>query len=360
MTTSNELTSIQGALAELLKQGKGSRQEGQLLELLRPLPPESFAEVVQGVDIARLLKTLDRRLWGTTPHGAEFLGLLERAMPHLDLPSKIVTALTLADGPTSFREEKALRALFLSETGLALTELKLGIDAADSGHDLLDILTSDIDAPELRFDIIKHFQTSAVRPKDPKQRPLRVVSDIDDTLYSALNDPRHPRGTLYQGVLELFASLSEYPPVFLTARPELASSLLERLTHVQLRRYGLEKPTVLSGSLKGLFGHRRMAEQKERTLMSYTEMYPEFRFIFFGDSGQGDIALAESLLRQEEAPIERAFIHKLSDSHEQRLPKHSRIHVFSDYAQASQQLGALGYLQPTSLSSEASKSGFAS
>ena len=192
-------------------------------------------------------------------------------------------------------------------------------------------------------------------PKDPRERPLRVVSDIDDTLYSSLKDNRFPKGTIYKGVLELYAAISGMPPIFLTARPELVSSLFERLTHKQLRRYGLDKPTVLSGSLQGLMGHRRMAEQKARNLISYAEMYPEFRFIFVGDSGQGDMALAEQLLDPNESvshgsgtasPIERAFIHKLCDTHKGSRTSNPRIHLFSDYAEAADHMHDLGYLPP--------------
>lgn len=331
------------ALTAMLEKRVGSTERSRILELLRPLGAGPFAEVLQALDLRRLMKALDWRSWGSNSR-AEFLSLLERQVGNLNLETKTMLANMLADGPTSFREEKVLRALFLSERGAALTDLKLRIDTSDAGHDLLSLLTADIDSPELRFDILKHFREAAEVPRNPSERPLRVVSDIDDTLYSSLKDPRHPRGSLYKGVLELFAALSSLPPVFLTARPELIAALFERLTHRQLRRYGLEKPTVLSGTLRGLFGHRRMAEQKARTLTSYTEMYPEFRFVFFGDSGQGDMALAESLLESPESVIERAFIHKISDGHVGSRTSNARIHLFSDYAEAAEQLHELGYL----------------
>jgi hypothetical protein len=87
-----------------------------------------------------------------------------------------------------------------------------------------------------------------------------------------------------------------------------------------------------------------MAEQKARTLLNYTELYPEFRFVFFGDSGQGDMALSEQLLAMETPVIERAFIHKLADHHAGAKTSHSRIHLFSDYAEAAEHLHGLGYL----------------
>jgi hypothetical protein len=329
------------AVLEALESTSANRKH-RLLELLRPLSAEQLAQVVQAIDLSRLLGALDWRAWGTGSR-AEFLAMLESAVARLNLETKAKLANLLADGPTSFREEKVLRALFLSENGPSLTKLKLLIDGCATGHDLLNLLSSDIDAPELRFDIIKHFREHAKLPKDPGQRPLRVISDIDDTLYCSLKDTRYPKGTVYPGVLELFGKLSEEPPVFLTARPELLSSLAEKLTHLQLRRYGLEHPTVLSGTLPGLMGHRRMAEQKARTLTSYSEIYPEFRFVFFGDSGQGDMALAELLLTAEPSVIERAFIHKLSDGHQGS--SHGRIHLYQDYAEAAELLHELDYLR---------------
>lgn len=334
---------IIAAISAILEKRAGSREKQTLLELFRPLSAEQFGEVVAGLDLARLMRALDWRAWGSDSR-AEFLAMLEKFVSVLSMDTKVMLANLLADGATSFREEKVLRAIFLSEVGASLTDLKLRIDTSDAGHDLLGLLTGDIDAPELRFDILKHFREQAVVPKDPRERPLRVVSDIDDTLYSSLKDARFPKGTVYKGVLELYAAVSALPPIFLTARPELVSSLFERLTHKQLRRYGLEKPTVLSGSLHGLMGHRRMAEQKARNLTNYTEMYPEFRFVFFGDSGQGDMALAEQLLETEDSVIERAFIHKLCDTHKGSRTSNPRIHVFSDYAEAADHMHDLGYL----------------
>lgn len=330
-------------IAALLERRTGQAEERRILDLFRPLAADQFVEVLSGLNLRRLLSALDWRIWGVNTR-AEFLEMLEKFVGGLTLETKVLLANLLADGPTGYREEKVLRALFLSCRGAELTELKLRIDMSDNGHDLLDLLTGDIDAPELRYDILKHFNTAAEFPKNPKERVLRVVSDIDDTLYSSLNDQRHARGKVYDGVLELYAELSPLPPIFLTARPEMASSLLERLTHRQLRRYGLEKPTVLSGRLTGLMGHRRMAEQKSRTLTSYMEMYPEFRFIFFGDSGQGDLALSESLLKSSESVLERAFIHKLSAYDQRAKTTNSRIHLFSDYGEAANQLFSLGYL----------------
>lgn len=328
---------------ELLGGRTGAREEKCIVSLLRSLEAPGLAQALAGVSLERMLSALDLRAWGPDVRN-EFLQLLQERASDLELETKMHLINLLARGKTSSGEEKVIAALFLSETGQRLTELKLRVDTSSEGHDLLGTVTGDIDSPDLRATIIEHFRVSAILPDDLSQRLVRVVSDIDDTLYSSLNDPRYPKGTLYKGVLELFAGVSDLPPVFLTARPELVAAMFERLTHKQLRKYGLQTPTVLSGTLHGLMGHERMAAQKARTLTSYVALYPEFRFIFFGDSGQGDMALSETLLVAESPVIERAFIHKLSDQHRGAQTGRADIYLFNDYAEAAERVFELGYI----------------
>lgn len=330
-------------ITDLLDGKTGAREEQRIVALLRSLDPSGYAGALAGISLERLLSALDWRAWGPDVRDEFLLSLQERAAA-LDLETKLRLINLLAQGKTSADEEKVIAALFLSETGQRLTELKLRVDTSAEGHDLLGTVTGDIDSPELRTAIIEHFRNSAALPENLSERLVRVVSDIDDTLYSSLNDPRYPKGTLYKGVLELFAGISDLPPVFLTARPELVAAMFERLTHKQLRKYGLQAPTVLSGTLNGLMGHAAMAAQKARTLTSYVALYPEFRFIFFGDSGQGDMALSETLLVAESPVIERAFIHKLSAEHRGAQTERTDIYLFNDYSEAAERAFELGYI----------------
>lgn len=320
-------------------------KSGRPLDGLRHLDGPSFEAELSSVSLGALLRRLSGRSWGPDSR-TEFLQLVQQHAPHLSLENKSELIASLARGRTAHLEESVIRTLFLSETGERLTELKLCLDRCSLGHDLLAILTVDLDAPELRYDVIRHFQQNA---PEWEERPLRVVSDIDDTIYCSFKDQRYPTGTVYPGVMELYQQLTDLPPVFLTARPELALSLMERLTHKQLRNLGWQEATVLSGSLPGLFGHRRMAEQKARTLTSYAELFPEYRFVFFGDSGQGDWALARTLLKRKPSIIEQAFIHKLSEESVSSKSAHPRIHFFEDFGQAARRLGELEYLEASQI-----------
>lgn len=315
----------------------GSKEEERLLSLLRPLPDHELSAVLNQLDHNRLLKALDDRRWGPKSR-KEFLRILPRATT-LELSSKASLIRALAGNSGELRAEESIRELFLSETEEKLTELKLAVDCSTDGRDLLHIISNLINSADIRYDIVSHFQNAAT-----SQKAMRVVSDIDDTLFSSLHDFRYPRGTVYPGALELLGAVSSFPPVFLTARPELMASLFERLTHSQLRSCGIERCTVLSGRVGGLFGHQRMAGQKARTLTSYAELYPEFEFIFLGDSGQGDLVMAETLLSKKRRIIKNAFIHKLAEGQPGSQSSNSSVFHFSDYAELARILKDLNLL----------------
>lgn len=320
-------------------------EELRILHLLRDLAPERFAAVLSQLNLVRLLKALDDRIWGSDTR-KEFLRLLNRVVPSLTVPLKAGLISALARSGYHLAGERTVVSLFLSERGHTLSELKLLVDTAVDGRDLLHLIYNYVRSAELRLELLNHFRAAS----EPSSPPLlRVVSDIDDTIYSSLHDQRYPKGTIYPGVLALLSALSTLPPVFLTARPELIASLFEKVTHRQLNRYGIERCTVLSGNLPGLLGHRRMALQKARTLVSFRELFPEYRFLFIGDSGQGDMALAKELLARNESPIERAFIHKLGEFQPGSSSDHPLISTFESYLELADSMAKIGYLNSEQL-----------
>ena len=345
MSSETELTleQIAAEISDILSRRTRAKHEGKILGFIRLLQGSRLADLLDLVEPRRLVRALDDRLWGPDSR-KEFLRLLNPVIELLSVSVKADLIRGLVRSGPSLAEEKFVAKLFLSEKGESLSRLKIQIDQAMDGHDLLRVVYRDINSADIRFELVQHFQNASHDPVVRKETGLRVVSDIDDTLYSSLNDSRFGKGTIYPGVLELLSQLSPFPPIFLTARPELAASLFERITHRQLNRYGIEGATVLSGSLPGLFGHQRMAEQKARTLVQYIELYPEFRFIFIGDSGQGDMALARKLLGRRPPPIERALIHKLGDYQPGSQSDHASIHTFENYGVAAKLLGSHGYL----------------
>lgn len=252
----------------------------------------------------------------------------------------------LQHGYTSRRNEKEIARLILSVDGMELTRLKNLIDQGGDHCDLLELVYSDIDDRDLRMEILNHFKTRSGEFLKP---PLRVLSDVDDTLYASLHDKRFPNGTLYPGVVSLHeelqrATVADDSPiaalVLLTARPRDKMGVVERWTQRQMHRKGLPEMTVLSGTLFDLRSHTAMAKRKLRNFQMYQELYPEYRFVFFGDSGQGDSQLGTMMLDRFPTRIETVLIHQVNAK---RLAPN--LVAFSTYFEAATELHKRGLLE---------------
>ena len=144
----------------------------------------------------------------------------------------------LQRGFTSAAEEREVANLILQTRDEALTELKLRLDHGPGHHDLLELLYHDIDDAGVREEIIEHIRIHS--PAIPSERRrVRMISDIDDTLYASLNDPTYVRGTLYPGITTFheevgklaFSRRSDIVDlILLTARPRDVLGLIESYT----------------------------------------------------------------------------------------------------------------------------------
>ena len=225
----------------------------------------------------------------------------------------------LQRGFTSAAEEREVANLILQTRDEALTELKLRLDHGPGHHDLLELLYHDIDDVGVREEIIEHIRIHS--PAIPSERRrVRMISDIDDTLYASLNDPTYVRGTLYPGITTFheeggklaFSRRSDIVDlILLTARPRDVLGLIESYTKRNLSQRGLSSTVVLSGSLAALRSHHAMAVRKLQNFELYQALYPEFDFIFVGDSGQGDASLGKMLLEKFPDRVREVLIHNL-------------------------------------------------
>ena len=141
MSSTDELTFEErlDLVSKILAQRTSSEEELELLALLRPLAGEDLARILEAVEPARLLQALDDRFWGPKSR-KEFLRILPASLPFLNLQTKGDIVKCLAVGKTDLTSEIALKEIFLSESGDKLTELKIDIDCASNGHDLLYLL----------------------------------------------------------------------------------------------------------------------------------------------------------------------------------------------------------------------------
>ncbi len=216
-----------------------------------------------------------------------------------DLLQRAARIDALQRGFTSARDEQAIAGLFLATVGAALTALKNAIDAGEDYHTLHQLLHHDIGDAAIRAELHAHFRAQA-QPAGA----FKVLSDVDDTFYLNWIDRRYPRHTVYPGVRALYRELDLGPAeddrlgdlVFLTARPYDRLGITDRETHQMLHAHGVSQSTILPGDFAHLLTNHLIAEEKCKRFTEFWPLYPEYEYVFLGDSGQGD-AIAGGLMR---------------------------------------------------------------
>lgn len=230
--------------------------------------------------------------------------------------------------------ENTVSHLLLSCQGSELTQLKSILDSTGSYNNLFKLVYIDIKSQQVREEIISHLREQAVEVRAAAKNMgrrgvgIKVLSDIDDTLFCSGGsfpagcDSRIPRGMVYPGCLSLFRILDhswrpDLPScnlVFLSARPHIYKDLSEKQSFGKFEELFSSGqlhviPTLLPGSLgeglsamlKALFlkshGWREVGIRKAQSFAMYKALYEEYDFIFFGDSGQGDLLAGQLMLK---------------------------------------------------------------
>ncbi|KAG7377708.1 hypothetical protein PHYPSEUDO_011137 [Phytophthora pseudosyringae] len=202
--------------------------------------------------------------------------------------------------------------------------------------------------------MMQHIAVESLKVKEQQPNLIKVVSDIDDTLFPGWLDKRYPPHIPYPGVSDLYARISRglaqdangdrvRPSItFLTARPRGWLSVGRYLTLQHLKSLGVPNVTVLNGSVKGLVSNAAIAKMKLNSFLRLAQVFPEFNFVFFGDSGQGDTLLASRLLQSCPEQVLATFIHNVNpvfartgDGGRKRAYAAEGVEFFGTYAGAA-------------------------
>jgi hypothetical protein len=183
---------------------------------------------------------------------------------------------------------------------------------------------------------------------------VKILSDVDDTAWSSGGvfpagcDAQFPRHRLYPGVTALYCALDvgrddrdclqriaaqpatrrlgtaafpvlwprEFPCnlAFLSARPHVYKDVAEHKSYARFKQLREQRdngtrlhgsPTLLPGDVDsgvrfvaGYF--EPMAQRKFFNFERFRRIFPEFRFVFVGDNGQGDVRAAELMMEQQQ------------------------------------------------------------
>jgi hypothetical protein len=299
-----------------------ARVEQFVADFTRPTAPDSLLSSPQ-----KRIQILDERLRSAGLSLADKIAVLQKLSPRED--------------PTDERKELRMTRLILSVDPQDLPLFKLALEYDGDYKDLEEYVFHDIDNPAYRGSILAHLR------KAPRLAGIKVLSDVDDTLYANLLDRRYPPKNLYPGVLAFYDALKQEPfnalstPVtFLSARPNPIAGKLEEdsLQRLMALTGGKLCPSALSGRLRSSVAgtlqsivrdklddslhdsvpdgkEQEIARVKFRNFLKFADLYPEYRHVFVGDSGQADALTARLMLdAADPARVITTFIHDIARS----------------------------------------------
>ena len=296
-------------------------------ELMSPTGANPF-------DDAARTREVDERLQRAGLSLADKVALLRRLAPRAE-DSRLGSL-------TGERKEVRIERLLLSIAPEDLPAFKFELEYDVDYKDLEEYVFHDIDDPARRRRMLEHLA------RTPALAGIKVLSDVDDTMYANLIDRRYPGKTLYPGVLDFYDALKAEPfdalpgiPITtLSARPNPVAGALEEasLQHLAGEFTGQRlRPSGLSGALfsstvgtiqseirdrfeplSDHVGHGQedaIGRVKFTNFGNFSRVYPEYRYVFVGDSGQADALTAGLMVtRTEPAGATRVvttFIHDL-------------------------------------------------
>lgn len=332
-------------------------QERGVLALLGEATPEELNALLEGIEVDELFAAIDDRLWGPSHHRelVELLAYQRRA--DLSLPNQAAVVHALQVGATDRTDEEAIRDILLAAHGRDLTRLKDELGLFADHRDLEALVYSDVDDLGIREAILDHIASEAVGLDIGE---VKILSDIDDTVKSAIHEKRVARGEIYPGVTAFYQALNvglEDEPfsygdlTFVTARPGDALGLIESSSKASLQRAGISNLSVMTGSLFALHSRDAMADRKMENIAHYRALFPEYGLVFIGDSGQGDVIVGRTMRETYPEAVRGIFIHDVVDTStgERELHAAEGIEFFDTYPAAARAARQLDLVSPAGL-----------
>jgi hypothetical protein len=271
--------------------------------------------------------------------------LCRQRIAELTPVSKALLISSMQLGSTRHRHEVAIRDLFVSSHGADLTAVKQLVDTGPDHRDLAQLIYRDIDSTHLRQEILHHFRSEA--DAQPHEE-LRIISDLDDTVYRNWVDPRYPAKTVYPGVLQLHKELDlghRGDLVLLTGRPGERSGTLENFYRKRLGALGIEG-TILTGTWMHQFVHPWVFSMKWANLERHRTLFPEMGVVMFGDTGQADPEFLCEAVERYPKEIRMALLHHVRPISAERMERCERLGLrfFDTYVGAALQLYGAGLI----------------
>jgi hypothetical protein len=333
-------------IGELMKGSMDHNAEELILNIFQGSTAADLNELIYEMpqyDFQELMSDINDRLFGPDNRTA-FLNLLSKVrLGDLTVENRAKLIDALQYHRTSRRDEKAIRDVFFGTKGEDLTRLKKAVDRGQDYRDLQQLVFHDIDDSKIRGQLLAHFRKEGVTASGGQ---VKVLSDIDDTFYVNLKDNRYPKKTVYPGVKAFYAELDKGGAaqedasgdlMFLSARPYDRGGLSEDHTHDMLKKAGVHDATVLSGDIPHLINNELMARKKFENWKQVRQLYPEYGFVFVGDSGQGDANFGARAAAMPGTDMKRVFIHNVTGLNKAQRTHFAAkgVYIFDTYVGAA-------------------------
>ncbi|MFO0726079.1 MAG: hypothetical protein U1E65_20015 [Myxococcota bacterium] len=316
------------AKAEKIKSLLGDDDNGKkVLSIIKACVPEELAAVLSAIDCEKLFKTVkDHKihLFGIGTPGSDLAAFVtnDQNLPALSLPVRaaLVDGMQKTDhGDVSDAAQKAITKIFTSTHGKDVTALKNAIDLGDDQNNMHNLVYRSIDKKDLRAQLLAHFAAEAKATGPSGQ--TKGLFDVDDTFYVNWVDNSYPKGTVYPGTVAYHRELDLGPAAddrrgdnsFLSARPHDHLGIDEKLTLKTVHEKGEGPVAVITGDILHLIGNHEIAAEKIKNFNEFSPIYPEYKKVFEGDSGQGDVYVAIDVMSKHKGDMGGAFIHELPE-----------------------------------------------
>eukprot|EP00978_Attheya_sp_CCMP212_P001286 scaffold2680_cov57-Attheya_sp.AAC.1 len=335
------------------------QKEREIIKIFEEAQPKALNYLISHCRLGLIFyKVKDHRSFNGK-HRTELIELLAvNRISVLTVYSKVVVlhALQMMKLPANVRAEYWVRNIILCTTQDDLSELKTLTDAKGNYYSMNKLIFHDIKSQTVREDILQHFKKQAdilqahmtMRTKRSKLRMQKawrkVLSDVDDTLtcsggsYPAGIDKRFGKKVVYPGVLAFYRELDlgtrgpeewqEGTPgnlVFISARPHFYKDVSEKHNFAKFEKMrargedgksGMHTiPSLLAGDMASGREYivsndmEPLAVKKYDNFKSYVSIYPEFKHVFIGDNGQGDVRAGELMFDSFPQHLEALYIH---------------------------------------------------
>jgi hypothetical protein len=361
------------AVRALLKGFTDASEEAAILGLLGELTAGQVDELALDAKLLEtLISSVDNHLRGKN-YSDDLMIWFAGRLADISIQGRANLLHALQKEASGKAATALIEAVFLGTNGEQLTALKNALDAGEDHLDLEELVFHQVDGAS-RARIVAHIAREA---GDIHNDEVKILSDFDDTVQAGMKDELHPTGIIYPGVVEFWKALdagsTEKPfsigdLALITARPGAAFGVVENQLRGTLRNIGAVQPSVITGTISGLRSHKAMAKAKLVSIANFAQLYPEYPWVFIGDSGQGDVLVAEELYQRWPDKTRAAFIHDVTlPTDDVSAPKYDReeyaakgVYFFDTYIGAALKAHELGLITAGALAevATATQSGY--